>query len=209
MTINCLKLRPSLRAAVPILWLTASFARAADRPGALSPEITQSDQKAEVLDDREGAIAEATTSDLKAAERAAKDRTRPVFHLTSPANWINDPNAPIYYQGHYHLFYQHNPYGDDWGHMHWGHFKSKDLVHWEHMPIALAPSEDLGEEHCFSGCATVTKKGQVMLIYTSIGKRPPEQWAAVPEDDELSRWRKHPANPILTEKLHGNTKAHE
>jgi beta-fructofuranosidase len=61
----------------------------------------------------------------------------------------------------------------------------------------------------FSGSAAVTKKGQVMLIYTSIGKRLPEQWAAVPEDDSLVKWKKHPANPILTEKLHGDVKIHE
>ena len=124
---------------------------------------------------------------IRARKRVEKDPARPIYHLQPPALWSNDPNGPIFYQGTYHLFYQHNPYGDDWGHMHWGHFQSKDLAHWEHMPIALAPSEDLGEEHCFSGCATVTKKGQVMLIYTSIGKRLPEQWAAVPEDDELVR----------------------
>jgi beta-fructofuranosidase len=154
-------------------------------------------------------VDQANASVLRAKTRVEKDPNRPIFHLQPPALWNNDPNGPIFYHGTYHLFCQHNPYGDDWGHMHWGHFKSKDLIHWEHMPIALAPSEDLGEEHCFSGCATVTKKGQVMVIYTSIGKRLPEQWAAVPEDDELSRWRKHPANPILTEKLHGDTKVHE
>src|SRR5439155_1881005 len=154
-------------------------------------------------------VDQANASVDQARKRVEKDPARPIYHLQPPALWSNDPNGPIFYQGTYHLFYQHNPYGDDWGHMHWGHFKSKDLAHWEHMPIALAPSEDLGEEHCFSGCAVVTKNGRVMLIYTSIGKRLPEQWAAVPEDDELSRWRKHPANPILTEKLHGSTKVHE
>src|SRR2546428_4042705 len=112
MTSDRLKLKAGLFAAVPILWLAAGFGRGADRPGALYAEINQGDQKAEVLDDREGALAKATASVLKAAERAAKDPTRPVFHLTSPANWINDPNAPIYYHGYYHLFSQHNPYGD-------------------------------------------------------------------------------------------------
>jgi beta-fructofuranosidase len=145
----------------------------------------------------------------RARARVEKDSNRPIFHLQPPALWNNDPNGPIFYRGEYHLFYQHNPYGDDWGHMHWGHFKSNDLSHWEQLPIALAPSEDAGEEHCFSGCATVTKNGQIMLIYTSIGKRLPEQWAALPVDEGLLRWRKNPANPILTEKLHRNTKVHE
>jgi beta-fructofuranosidase len=93
--------------------------------------------------------------------------------------------------------------------MHWGHVRSKDLVHWEHQPIALPPSKSKGEEHVFSGCAAFTKRGQPMLIYTSIGNRSPEQWAAVPEDHTLVKWKKHPANPILTEKLHGDVKIHE
>src|SRR5581483_6331610 len=80
---------------------------------------------------------------------------------------------------------------------------------WERLPIALWPSESRGEEHCFSGCAAVTDAGKPLLIYTSIGRRAPEQWAAVPEDDELLRWKKHPANPILTEALHGPVKVHE
>jgi beta-fructofuranosidase len=90
--------------------------------------------------------------------------------------------------------------------MHWGHLRSKDLVHWEHQPIALWPSADKGEDHCFSGCAAVNAKGQPMLIYTSIGaKRRPEQWAAV-GDDDLLQWKKHAANPLLTEKAHGDLK---
>ncbi len=169
----------------------------------LYAEITQRDQKADLPDDREGAIAKATTSDLKAAERAAKDPTRPVFHLTSPANWINDPNAPIYHHGHYHLFYQHNPYGDDWGHMHWGHWRSRDLAHWEQLPIALWPSQALGEEHCFSGCATLDPSGRPLAFYTSIGHREPQCWIATPEDDQLIKWKKFPANPILTQNSPG------
>jgi beta-fructofuranosidase len=82
-------------------------------------------------------------------------------------------------------------------------------VHWEHLPIALWPSKSKGEEHCFSGCATVAKSGQLMLFYTSIGKRAPEQWAAVPEDRELINWKKHPLNPLMTEKLHGDTRVYE
>ncbi len=93
--------------------------------------------------------------------------------------------------------------------MHWGHFRSNDLVHWEDLPIALWPSKERGEEHVFSGSAAVSNKNRVMLFYTSIGNRLPEQWAALPEDDDLFKWKKHPANPILTEKLHGDTKVFE
>lgn len=158
---------------------------------------------------REEALARAHASIEAAAKHVRNDRNRPVYHLLPPANWINDPNGPLYYRGNYHLFYQHNPYGDTWGNMHWGHFRSRDLVHWEDLPIALWPSKDRGEEHVFSGSAAVATKNGVMLFYTSIGNRLPEQLAALPEDDDLIKWKKHPANPILTEKLHGDRKVYE
>jgi len=160
-------------------------------------------------DQRDEALARAQASVKAASERLKNDRNRPIYHLLPPAYWNNDPNGPVYFQGKYHLFYQHNPYGDTWGNMHWGHFRSNDLVHWEDLPIALWPSKDKGEDHVFSGCAAVTDKNRLMLIYTSIGQRLPEQWAAIPEDNELFKWKKHPANPILTESLHGNTKVFE
>jgi beta-fructofuranosidase len=161
------------------------------------------------LKERDELLAKAQASVKAAAAKVADDPTQPIYHVLAPANWINDPNGPIQHGGYYHLFYQHNPYGDAWGNMHWGHVRSRDLAHWEHMPIALWPSKSKGEEHCFSGCATVTKSGQLMLFYTSIGNRLPEQWAAVPVDDELIHWKKHAANPLLTEKLHGDTKVYE
>src|SRR5205807_1921071 len=111
----------------------------------------------------------------------------------------------IYHHGAYHLFFQHNPYGDQWGHMHWGHFRSRDLVKWERLPIALWPSTSLGEEHCFSGCAVSDSGGRLTLIYTSISsKRPPEQWAAVADDDKDTVFHKHPGNPLLTLSVHGD-----
>jgi beta-fructofuranosidase len=166
-----------------------------------------SDDRAD--DEREQALVRAQASVKMAAARVKNDRNRPVYHLLPPAYWMNDPNGPIYFRGKYHLFYQHNPYGDTWGNMHWGHFRSNDLVHWEDMPIALWPSKKRGEEHIFSGCAVHSNPNRIMLFYTSIGNRLPEQWAAIPEDDQLLKWKKHPANPILTEKLHGSTKVFE
>jgi sucrose-6-phosphate hydrolase SacC (GH32 family) len=171
--------------------------------------IVQSDNQPVVVDERDGLLAQAEASVKKAIERVRDDPSRPVYHVLPPANWNNDPNGPIFYKGWYHLFYQFNPYGDDWGHMHWGHVRSRDLVRWEPLPIALWPSHDLGEEHVFSGCATVNPRGELMLFYTSIGSRLPEQWAAVPDDTDLLKWKKHPANPLLTEKLHGSVKVHE
>lgn len=159
------------------------------------------------------AIAKATASVERARARAEADPTKPIFHLTAPANWINDPNGPIFYGGYYHVFYQHNPYGDQWGHMHWGHVRSRDLVEWEHLPIALWPSLELGEEHVFSGCATTNAKGQPLIFYTSIKKGKSagdfaEQWAAIGDKDLLT-WQKHAANPILTEALHGAVKIYD
>lgn len=87
------------------------------------------------------------------------------YHIMAPANWINDPNGLIQYQGEYHVFYQHHPFDENWGPMHWGHVKSKDLVHWEHLPIALAPGESYDRDGCFSGSA-VDDNGVLTLIYT-------------------------------------------
>jgi len=143
-----------------------------------------------------------------AMAHAQAEPSRPIYHFCPPANWMNDPNGTIYHNGYYHLFYQHNPYGDAWGHMHWGHARSTDLVHWEHLPIALWPSQELGEEHCFSGCAGVDGQGNPILLYTTVGlatngERPPnEQWAAIGDPDWIT-WQKHPANPVLSLQNHG------
>ena len=172
-------------------------------------QIVLCDSVPKVVDERDALLAKAEASDKAAADRASKDPLRPTFHVLPPANWLNDPNGPIFHNGYYHMFYQHNPYGDDWGNMHWGHVRSKDLATWERQPIALWPSKALGEDHVFSGCATVNPKGELMLFYTSIGPRKPEQWVAIPEDDSLVKWKKHPKNPIMTEDLHGDVKVSE
>lgn len=154
------------------------------------------------------AIEQALASVNAAAQHADADPLRPRFHFRPPANWMNDPNGTIYHNGVYHLFYQHNPYGDAWNHMHWGHATSRDLVHWIHEPIALWPSHEQGEAHCFSGCAAVDADGTPMLLYTSVGpgehdQRPPnQQWAAL-GDAAWRTWRKDDANPIFSLETHG------
>ena len=82
------------------------------------------------------------------------DRHRPVFHYTSKAGWINDPNGLIFYEGYYHLFYQHYPDGVTHGAMHWGHARTKDFMEWEELPIALY-TDELGV--IFSGCMVYDK----------------------------------------------------
>ena len=137
--------------------------------------------------------------------RAEDCPLRPKYHFIAPSNWMNDPNGLIYYKGEYHIFYQHNPYGTQWGNIHWGHAKSKDLVQWEHLPIALIPSADKGETHCFSGSCIVIDNTPTIL-YTSIGpNKPPatkaEQWIAT-SSDEMVTWQKYENNPILTLEIH-------
>lgn len=136
---------------------------------------------------------------------AQKSPNRPKYHFCAPSLWMNDPNGPIYYKGEYHLFYQHNPYKNKWGRIHWGHAKTKDLVHWEHLPIALKPSRDKGEKHCFSGDCVIDDDTP-KIIYTKIGHlwhvlRGAEQWLAV-GDEELLNWKKSTKNPIMTDDLH-------
>lgn len=127
----------------------------------------------------------------------ADDPHRPRYHFLPPANWMNDPNGLIHYKGLYHLFYQHNPFGALWGNMHWGHATSPDLVHWTHMPIALAPDPDGPDaDGCYSG-VTVVHDGVPTIVYT--GVRGPHELAclATSADDELATWTKHPGNPVI------------
>lgn len=93
------------------------------------------------------------------------DEFYPDFHLAPPAGWMNDPNGLIYFNGYYHAFYQHHPVNADWGPMHWGHATSKDMIRWQHEPIALAPGAEYDRDGCFSGCA-VDDNGVLSLIYT-------------------------------------------
>ncbi|MGW0624337.1 hypothetical protein ACWD3P_43655 [Streptomyces sp. NPDC002765] len=73
---------------------------------------------------------------------APQDPHRPVAQLRPPSNWINDPNGLVFHDGHYHVSFQYNPYGATHANMHWGHFRSPDLISWEPLPIALSPTPD-------------------------------------------------------------------
>jgi beta-fructofuranosidase len=140
-----------------------------------------------------------------AIPKAQTDPDRPIYHFRPPANWNNDPNGTIFYRGWHHLFYQLNPSAPRGGNQHWGHARSRDLVNWEHLPIALWPLTDRGERAIFSGGATLGPDGRPRIFYTSIGHPSPEQWIALPQDDELFRWERPDVNPILTIDSHGST----
>lgn len=116
----------------------------------------------------ETALAKAEEAVIQTKKAVAAAELRQSWHFMPSANWMNDPNGLIYFKGKYHLFYQFNPYEPVWGAMHWGHAVSDDLVHWDHLPIALAPSETYDNHErggCFSGSA-VDDNGVLTLIYT-------------------------------------------
>lgn len=120
---------------------------------------------------------------------------RPQFHLLPAANWMNDPNAPLYYRGLYHMFYQYNPNGAFWGTMHWGHATSKDLIHWKHQPVAMAPTPGgPDKDGVFSGCAVINN-GTPSFLYT--GVNPETQCLATSLDPQLNHWEKYSHNPVI------------
>ena len=136
-----------------------------------------------------------------------KEKYRPQYHFSPARNWSNDPNGLVYYQGEYHLFYQYNPNDVVWGPMHWGHAVSKDLIHWEHLPIALEPDDELGM--IFSGSAVVDKNDTsgffdggegLVAIYTTHLEReegPLQQQAIAYSKDNGRSWTKYEGNPVI------------
>lgn len=126
---------------------------------------------------------------------------RPDFHMTPCVGWTNDPNGFSYYKGEYHLFYQSNPYDVKWDSMHWGHVVSKDLLHWEYCPCALAPDKPYDAFGCFSGSAIETKDGKHLIIYTGVRKEEGEyakdiQTQCIAVGDGMN-YTKYEQNPVL------------
>jgi len=134
---------------------------------------------------------------------------RPQFHFTPATNWMNDPNGMVFYDVEYHLFYQFNPFGNKWGHMSWGHAVSKDLVRWEHLPIALYEESDV---MIFSGSAvvdwkntsgfgslrTANSKPPLVAIYTGhYTKKPLQNQHIAYSNDRGRTWTKFSGNPVL------------
>jgi beta-fructofuranosidase len=148
-------------------------------------------------DEHESWLARANRSVAEAAPRAAADPHRLAYHFMAPAYWINDPNGVIQFRGEYHLFYQHHPYSAEWGPMHWGHAVSADLVHWRHLPIALAPNEPYDNGGCFSGSA-VEHEDRLYLFYTgNIQTSGTKQVQNVAMSDDGVHFRKFGQNPVI------------
>lgn len=134
-----------------------------------------------------------------------KETWRPQFHFTPAKNWCNDPNGLMYYKGVYHLFYQHNPFGNSWGHMSWGHATSKDLLYWEHQPLAI-PEENgimifsgtcVADENNTSGFAKENGQVPFVAIYTGHIEGVNQSQHIAYSLDEGKTWTKYAGNPVL------------
>lgn len=128
-----------------------------------------------------------------------REKFRPSYHFSPLYGWMNDPNGMVYKDGEYHLFYQYNPYGSTWGNMNWGHAISKDLVNWEHRPVAIAP-DAFGT--IFSGSAVIDHNntagfgaGAIIAIYTQSGDRQVQSIAY--SNDNGRTFTKYVDNPVL------------
>jgi fructan beta-fructosidase len=139
------------------------------------------------------------------------EQHRPKFHFSPDSMWMNDPNGLVYLNGEYHLFYQYYPEGNTWGPMHWGHAVSKDLVKWEHLPIALYP-DSLG--YIFSGSAVfdkdntsglgTTENPPLVAIFTyhnmafeKAGRQDCQYQGIAYSIDNGRSWTKYQGNPVL------------
>ena len=126
------------------------------------------------------------------------DRYRPQYHAIPPAVWMNEPHSPFYYNGMYHVFYQHNPAGPYWSQIRWGHIVSKDMVHWEYVKDAVVPTAGICPEGIWTGGACIGPDGTPWLVITAGtnlygnanhgGQNVAFAHAADPTDPYLSEW---------------------
>ena len=130
-----------------------------------------------------------------------KGKMRQRYHFMAQTGWLNDPNGLIYFRGKYHFFFQHNPYNGFWDSMHWGHAGSDDMLHWEYLPLALAPSETY-DNHlrggCFSGSA-IEHDGKLYLMFTGATNegKGNEQTQCIAYSEDGIHFEKYAGNPVL------------
>lgn len=129
-------------------------------------------------------------------------KMRQRYHFMPQAGWLNDPNGLIYFRGKYHFFFQCNPYGAFWDSMYWGHAVSNDMLRWEYLPLALAPSEsydDYPKGGCFSGSA-IEHDGKLFLMYTGTANNGNgvEQTQCIAYSEDGIHFEKYAGNPVLT-----------
>ncbi|MGX1267054.1 glycoside hydrolase family 32 protein [Streptomyces phaeoluteigriseus] len=129
----------------------------------------------------------------------------PAVHLRPPRNWINDPNGLVFHGGHYHVFFQYNPHGPWHTNVHWGHFRSPDLITWEPLPVALAPTPGGQDaDGCYSGNA-VSVDGRMVAFYSA--HRHGRWWQPVTTAESYDNgrtWVKRP-HPLIPEPPAGTT----
>ncbi len=143
------------------------------------------------------------------ADKAYDQPFRPQFHFSPKVNWTNDPNGLVYFEGEYHLFFQFNPFGDQWGHMSWGHAVSRDLIHWEQLPVAIPEANGVAiftgstviDEHNTSGFC---KDGRACMVaiytgYTAAanGKKSLQTQNIAYSNDRGRTFTKYSGNPVL------------
>jgi fructan beta-fructosidase len=158
---------------------------------------------------------ESTSETDSTTVKKYSEEYRPQYHFTPDHNWMNDPNGLVYYKGEYHIFYQYNPYGNRWGHMSWGHAVSKDLLHWEHLPVALEEYVKNGDSTMiFSGSAVADLQNTsgffgkdsagLVAIYTSHihdGNTQITQHQSIAHSTDARKFTVYENNPVLDEKL--------
>lgn len=143
------------------------------------------------------------------ADKAYDKPFRPQYHFSPKLNWTNDPNGLVYFEGEYHLFFQFNPFGDQWGHMSWGHAVSRDLIHWDQLPVAIPEANGIAiftgstviDEHNTSGFCTGGHACMV-AIYTGYtpaakGKKALQTQNIAYSNDRGRTFTKYSGNPVL------------
>ncbi len=151
-----------------------------------------------------------TSAQMHLGDEIYNEPHRPQFHFSPKQNWTNDPNGLVYWRGWYHLFYQYNPEGNTWGNMSWGHAKSRDLMHWQHQPVAIPETP---QYMIFSGSAVIdhqntsgfgtSENPPMVAIYTAHYKSDGLQTQHLAySTDEGSTWTRYSGNPVLDLQSH-------